>query len=462
MSLFIFRRDLRIQDNIGFNQACQTGEPVYPIFILNPEQIDSTKNPYFSHNSVQFMCESLHDLNRELNQHLSLYHGNIEDVLTEIFKTGHIQRVFFNLDHTGYSQRRDAGIIALAAKYHIECITPDDVGVLPVGTVKTSTGLIYSKFTPFYEKIRVKKVPKPLPTLSVAKCHLAQLHLKKYNYAIRKLDAFYHVNPHILVHGGRKEGLLRLKEMKHTVNHYNKTHDYPIYSTTHLSAYLKYGCISAREAYYLMKTLNKSAADPLIRQLFWRDFYLGIARQHPEIMKGKPLKPSYANIKWQGTASQLNRWKKGVTGFPIVDAGMREMNTTGYMHNRSRLITSGFLIKTLLCNWRDGEKYFAQSLVDYDFANNNGGWQWSSGSGADSQPYFRILNPWIQGTKVDPDAEYIKKWIPELRDVAVKDIHNWDTAYTKYPHLKSHYPAPCVDYTKQKELALKMYNEVFR
>jgi deoxyribodipyrimidine photo-lyase len=462
MSLFVFRRDLRIVDNLGFIDACKTskktGDLIYPIFILNPEQIDSQKNSYFSNNSVQFMCESLQDLNKQLDGKLTLYHGDNELVLSSLFKTDKIKKLYFNLDHTGYSQKRDKMMMDLAEKYNIECITHDEVGLFPVDTVKTTTGLLYSKFTPFYERIRNLKVS--VPITSIPNCRLGQIHLTKYEYPISKLKHFYKLNPNILVNGGRKEALSILKRLKTIVNQYNKTHDYPIYPTTHLSAYLKYGCISAREAYYAMKKLNASASQPLIRQLFWREFYLGISKQYPEIMKGKSLKPSYENIKWEGTSTNLNKWKDGMTGFPIVDAGMREMNMTGYMHNRLRLITSGFLIKTLLRNWRDGEKYFAQSLVDYDFSNNNGGWQWSSGSGTDSQPYFRIFNPWMQSKNFDPNAEYIKRWIPELADVPAKDIHNWNSVYQNYKHVD--YPKPIVDYSEQKDKALKMYENVFR
>jgi deoxyribodipyrimidine photo-lyase len=462
MSLFIFRRDLRIVDNLGFIDACKTskkfGEPVYPIFILNPEQIDSHKNPYFSNNSVQFMCESLEDLNKQLDGKLSLYYGDNAIVLNALFKTEQIKRVFFNLDHTGYSQKRDKMITDLADKYNIECITHDDVGIFPVDTVKTTTGLLYSKFTPYYERIRTLRVP--VPITAIPKCHFGQIRLTKYLYAISHLNHFYKINPHILVHGGRKEAVSILKRLTTTVKHYNKTHDYPIHPTTHLSAYLKYGCVSAREAYYAMKKIGASASQPLIRQLFWREFYLGISKQHPEIMNGKSLRPSYENIKWEGTSTNLKKWKEGMTGFPIVDASMREMNTTGYMHNRLRLITSAFLIKTLLRNWRDGEKYFAQTLVDYDFSNNNGGWQWSSGSGTDSQPYFRIFNPWMQSSNFDPDAEYIKKWIPELADVPAKDIHQWNMTFQNYRSIK--YPKPIVDYHDQKEKALRMYNAAFK
>jgi deoxyribodipyrimidine photo-lyase len=173
------------------------------------------------------------------------------------------------------------------------------------------------------------------------------------------------------------------------------------------------------------------------------------------------MKAKYDKIKWHFNSKWLKAWKEGKTGFPIVDAGMRELKTTGYMHNRARLITASFLVKTLLISWEHGEKYFATQLTDYDPASNNGNWQWIASTGADSQPYFRIFNPWEQAKHYDPNAEYIKKWIPELRDISVKDILNWESVYDDDEYKKITYPKPIVDYTKQKEIALKMYGAVF-
>jgi deoxyribodipyrimidine photo-lyase len=171
------------------------------------------------------------------------------------------------------------------------------------------------------------------------------------------------------------------------------------------------------------------------------------------------MKPNYRHIKWNYNAGWFKKWCDGMTGFPVIDAGMRQLNSTGYMHNRSRLLVSCFLVKTLLISWEKGEKYFARKLTDYDPASNNGNWQWIAGTGADSQPYFRVFSPWEQAKHYDPDCEYIKKWIPELREVANKDILDWESTHSKYTGVK--YPKPMVDYQKQKDLALKMYSSVF-
>jgi deoxyribodipyrimidine photo-lyase len=172
------------------------------------------------------------------------------------------------------------------------------------------------------------------------------------------------------------------------------------------------------------------------------------------------MKQKYNKIRWHSNSRWFKAWCNGETGFPVVDAGMRELNTTGYMHNRARLIVASFLTKTLLIDWKEGEEYFASKLTDYDPASNNGNWQWVASTGADSQPYFRIFNPWEQAKEWDPDCEYIKKWVPELKDVPVKDILNWDTTFNEFKDIK--YPKPIVDYKKQKDLALKMLGAAFK
>jgi len=465
MALFIFRRDLRLADNIGLLASLASDKPIYPIFIFNPEQINPSQNPFFSHNSVQFMCESLEDLRTQTEDKFTFLHGHNVDVLTFLLSPQSpvpIEEVHFNMDYSGYSQRRDAVLAKLVLEAGKRCYMHEDIGLFPMNTVTTSGGKGYNKFTPFYTKLSAKPVPKPELNVTKIKSRLKAIPHCQYTFVPSRLNTLYKPNKDILVHGGRRLGLAILDKLRQTVGHYQQTHDQPMYATTHLSAYLKYGCVSAREAYHAMRDhLPPSASRPLIRQLFWREFYLGIAYQYPDMMlKRTPQKPSYAAIKWSGSDAHFQRWCEAKTGYPIVDAAMREMAVTGYMHNRCRLIVSGFLIKTLLVDWRKGEQFFAQSLVDYDFANNNGGWQWSAGSGTDSQPYFRIFNPWAQSAKFDSEGLYIKRWLPELNDVAVKDLHQWDVAHDKYPALKGKYPAPIVDYAEQKQKALAMYRKI--
>jgi deoxyribodipyrimidine photo-lyase len=267
------------------------------------------------------------------------------------------------------------------------------------------------------------------------------------------MKRFTRINPNILVRGGRPEALQLLSRAVRTIHNYNAIHNDLSLQTSELSASIKFGCISIREAY---KAFHDKPG--IIRQLYWRDFYANIMYEFPHVI-GHSLKPKYDKIHWHHNSKLFDAWCKGETGYPIVDAGMRQMNTTGYMHNRARLIVASFLVKTLLIDWREGEEYFAQKLTDYDPSNNNGNWQWISGGGADSQPYFRVFNPWRQAAEYDPTCEYMKKWVPELKDVPEKDLLKWDTKHVHYKDVQ--YPAPIVQYQSQREQVLKLYASIF-
>ena len=257
------------------------------------------------------------------------------------------------------------------------------------------------------------------------------------------------------IRGGRKTGKKILNKIARFQD-YGQRRDDLTYNTTTLSAYLKFGALSVREVYYSMEHHLGKKSD-LIKQLIWREFYAHLLYAKPHVL-GNALKPKYNALEWNKSKKWLNAWKEGKTGFPIVDAGMREMNETGFMHNRARLITASFLIKTLLIDWQEGEKYFATKLVDYDPSSNNGNWQWVASTGADSQPYFRIFNPWSQSATHDSHAKYIKKWIPELTHVDAEHIHQWNDHCHLYKDIN--YPEPIVDYKIQREKALDMYKKV--
>jgi deoxyribodipyrimidine photo-lyase len=259
------------------------------------------------------------------------------------------------------------------------------------------------------------------------------------------------VNPNVLVHGGRKNAMDQMKKAATNIKNYSKTHNDLGYSTSQLGAYIKFGCVSIREVYKVFRSKHD-----FIRQLFWRDFYANVLYAFPHVL-GSSMNKKYNKIHWNNNSNWFKKWCDGETGYPVVDAGMRQLNKTGYMHNRARLIVASFLIKTLLISWEKGEKYFAQKLVDYDPANNNGNYQWVSGSGTDSQPYFRIFNPWRQAEEYDPQCEYIKTWIPELKDVPNKEIFNWETEWVNYKDIK--YPKPICNYEEQKKKCLKMYKD---
>lgn len=453
--LFIFRRDFRVIDNVGLNLANSICKRIYPIFIFTPEQVTGA-NKFKSDNAVQFMIESLQDLSSQISKmggHLMCFYGNNNTIVSYLIKQLDINVVCFNADYSPYAINREMGIIQICDKIGIQVEYGHDYYLHPPGSILNGQGQPYQKFTPFYQSSIKKKVDSPA---SLRKIHFASSN-KHLQYSISLDNSFKRFvgkgNENILVRGGRINAIKQLKIAGKNIKNYQKSHNNLIYPTSELSAYIKFGCISIREVYKIFRSKHD-----FIRQLYWRDFYANILYSFPYVL-GSAMKPNYNKIKWHHNSNWFKKWTEGETGFPIVDAGMRQMNLTGYMHNRARLIVSSFLVKTLLISWEEGEKYFAQTLVDYDPASNNGNWQWTAGTGADSQPYFRIFNPWEQGKHYDPNCEYIKKWIPELNDVPNKDILNWNDTYSEYKHIK--YPKPIVDYKKQKELALKMYSSIF-
>ena len=447
-SIFIFRRSYRLDDNKGLIKCCKESDKVYPVFIFTPEQVTNA-NKYKSNNAIQFMVESLEDLDKQLEKRgsrLMSFYGQNNKVLKKLIKELDIDSIYVNVDYTPYSRKRDKGIMNLCKKMGKEFVYDEDILLQKVGTVLKDDGEAYKKYTPFYRRALGFEVDKPI------KNNFKNFENVKLDWEVDKRK-FYKENKDILVRGGRKLGLERLKAL-HNLKVYKDKRNCLNYNTTEMSAYCKFGCVSIREFYWkIRETMPKTAA--LISQLYWRDFYYNIVYFYPRVMRG-PMKLKYKNIKWDNNIKHFNRWKEGKTGYPIVDAGMRQMNTTGYMHNRSRLIVSNFLIKLLLIDWMKGERYFATQLVDYDPSVNNGNWQWGSGSGADSQQYNRIFNPWLQSKKFDPNGEYIKKWIPELKDVPAKDLHKWELVYKSYD---VDYPAPIINYKEVRKKTLEVYKK---
>jgi deoxyribodipyrimidine photo-lyase len=452
--LFVFRRDFRITDNRGLYRANEVCESIVPIFIFTPEQVGKG-NHYKSNNAIQFMIDSLSDLQQQIHKQkgelLCLY-GENTTVVADLIHSLSIDYVAFNKDYSPYAVERDDKLVELCKKRGVVCEMVEDYYLHEPGSVLSGSKEPYQKFTPFYNACRSKKIESPMALRNVK--FIKTTYNKRKISLDRATTAFTQKNPEILVRGGRAQAILSLTRAKKNMKHYTPTHNSLEKKTTELSAYIKFGCLSIREVQQAFKSNTN-----LVRQLIWRDFFAHILYFFPHVL-GKAMRPNYNKIKWHHSAKLFHAWKTGTTGFPVVDAGMRQLNTTGYMHNRARLIVASFFVKTLLLDWRLGEKYFANQLTDYDPASNNGNWQWIMGGGADSQPYFRIFNPWQQSNNYDPHAIYIKTWIPELKDVDEKDIHQWDTEYVKYKAI--HYPKPIVDYTKQKQIALKMYRDVFQ
>ena len=448
--LFIFRRDLRIIDNNGLNLLNENCKNIYTIFIFTPEQVGSG-NKYKSDNAVQFMIESLQDLASQISKSggkLYTFYGHNEKVISDCIKAWDINLVCFNLDITPYAKERDTKIISLCEHMKTYIIYDYDYYLCEPGTVVNGSGEPYQKFTPYYETAKKMKVERPTSKRQMSFKHSEKNVANKITLE-QAMKKFTHINSDILVHGGRPEAIKQMRIAAKNIKHYEKSRDELAKPTSQLSAYIKFGNVSIREVYYTFKNNH-----PFIRQLYWRDFYAGILYNFQRVL-GHSLKPKYGKIKWHNNERWFEAWKRGETGFPVVDAGMRQLNATGYMVNRARLITMSFLIKTMLIDWRKGEEYFASKLTDYDPASNNGNTQWVMGGGADSQQYMRIFNPFTQAKDHDPKCEYIKTWIPELKELDNNVILNWETEWEINKDIK--YPKPILDYSEQRKKALDMY-----
>jgi deoxyribodipyrimidine photo-lyase len=452
--LFIFRRDLRTFDNTGFIEACSQCRTLYVCFIFTPEQVSAT-NPYRSEPAIQFMIESLDSLKKDLGNKLMFFYGENIAVIKPLIPLLNLDAIFFNRDYSPYAVKRDAEIEKLCTANSVECKSFADYYLYEPGTIHNGTGGFYKKFTPFYRYVLhmpVEKIRKHGATTRVAE-HGELPHKLSW----KDVQSRFYKTPSTerMVRGGRELALKRLQSGLRSQNDYDETRDFLKNETTGLSAYIKFGNISIREIYYTF--LKKYGLNyGLIRELIWREFFAHVLYNFPEVLRDS-YQPKYRNIQWRKSAADFRKWREGQTGFPVVDACMRQLNATGYMHNRGRMIVANFLVKTLLLDWHLGEQYFAQRLTDYDPASNNGNWQGISGTGVDMKPYYRDMNPWIQSIKFDKDAEFIKRWVPELAEVDARDIHRWYIASTSEKYRTIKYNNPMVDYDTQKQAMLKMY-----
>jgi deoxyribodipyrimidine photo-lyase len=446
-SIFIFRRDLRLVDNTALINALEESDTVACCFVMDPRQL---KSPYRSDGAVQFMVDSLKEVDDELrkkNSKLHLFYGKSEEEIEKLIKKEKIGAVYINKDYTPFSKKRDKKIESVCKKNSIKFFSYDDCLLTTPGAVLTGQGKPYSIYTPFSNKAIKQKIPNPKKN-------------SKKNYYSKKIPGSKDIkfletlvekrNPDLLEKGGRSNALKILRGLG-KFKKYKQERDIPsIHGTTRLSAHNKFGTISVREFYYgIVDKLGPTHI--LVKQLLWRDFFTHIIHHYPHVL-GHSFHPKYDKLKWSNDKKRFKKWCQGKTGFPIVDAGMRELNKTGWMHNRVRLITASFLVKDLHIDWRWGEKYFAQKLVDYDPAVNNGNWQWAASTGCDAQPYFRIFNPWRQQERFDPDCEYIKKWVPELKKYSAKELHKWKG--------DKKYPAPMIDHSTESSKTKAAYSSL--
>jgi len=424
--LFWFRRDLRLNDNAGLYRALKKGTPVLPIFIfdqtiLNKLEVKADKRVEFIHNAIQQLNEEL----IEFKSSIQVFYSTPENVFKELIKTYEIESVFANHDYEPYANERDAKIKALLETNNIAFKTYKDQCVFEKTEVTKDDGKPYTIFTPYSRKWKSKLTDydvKPYPN-------------KKYFSNLHKTNSF--IIPSLKEMGFEKTDLETPSKTipKSIVTNYTEQRNFPaINGTSHLSVHLRFGTVSVRALVKQALALNET----WLNELIWRDFYMMILSNFPHASKNS-FKPQYDKIIWRNNEAEFDLWCQGKTGFPIVDAGMRELNETGFMHNRVRMIVASFLVKDLLIDWRWGEAYFAQKLIDFDLSANNGGWQWAAGSGCDAAPYFRIFNPSEQIKKFDSKFEYIKKWVPEFGTPK--------------------YPLPMVDHAKVRLRTLAAYKE---
>lgn len=443
-SLFIFRRDLRLHDNTALHEALWLSMRVIPCFIFDPRQIEP--HPYQSKPGLQFMLQSIDDLQQQLQSEggtLALYHARPEHVVKQLFEQQQIQAVFINRDYTPFSRRRDDELAIVCNQLGIALLAfPDTLLSEPEQAMKNDK-TPYKVFTAFYNNAR--QLPVALPQALVKWNFLAIASA----FTIDQLG-LAQVEP--VIKGGRNQALAILDNLGDCAD-YQNTRDFPaLDATSKLSAHLKFGTCSIREAYWAISE-RLGTEHPLIRQLYWRDFFTHIAYHFPRVF-GQAFLEKFAGLHWDNNPDYFQAWCDGKTGFPIVDAGMRELNATGFMHNRVRMIAASFLVKDLGIDWRWGERYFAQHLVDYDPCVNNGNWQWAASTGCDAQPYFRIFNPWLQQLKFDRDCRYIYRWLPELQIFPPQTIHQWDKK-----HSVCGYPAPIVDHARKSQLTKARFTE---
>lgn len=426
VDLFWFRRDLRLDDNAGLYHALKNRTSVLPIFIFDKNILDKLEDK--KDGRVEFIHQAIVNLNEQLKglgSSIKVFYSTPEKVFKELAKEYTIQTVYTNHDYEPYADERDASVKDILNKHNIEFKTYKDQCIFEKDEVTKDDGKPYTVFTPYSRKWKLR---------------LTDFHVKPYpnkKYFKNFIQTKNFTVPTLKEMGFENSGLEfpSTTITKSIVTNYKEQRDFPaIKGTSKLSVHLRFGTVSIRALAKQALVLNET----WLNELIWRDFYMMILYHFPHAAKNS-FKSQYDKIEWRNNESEFKAWCEGKTGFPIVDAGMRELNATGFMHNRVRMIVASFLVKDLLIDWRWGEAYFAQKLLDFDLSANNGGWQWAAGSGCDAAPYFRVFNPTEQIKKFDPKYEYIKKWIPEFNTVK--------------------YPKPIVDHASARLRVLAVYKE---
>ncbi|MFN2396301.1 MAG: deoxyribodipyrimidine photo-lyase [Bacteroidales bacterium] len=422
-SIFWFRRDLRLHDNKGLYHALKENKNVVPLFIFDTDITESLPEDdarvEFIYENVQHMQNAL----RQRHRNMLVYKGKPLEIFKKLTEDYQIEAVYCNNDHEPYGIERDEKIRKFLDSENIDFHTYLDHLLFDKDEVLKNDGTPYHVFSPYGRKCR------EVLTKDHLKLYPSEDHLTSF-------DQLEDVKFPDLKDIGSKPSGIQFPEKDNKgdiIQTYDKTRDYPAQKgTTRLGIHLRFGTVSLRQL--AKKALEDN--DTYFNELLWREFYAMILWHYPRVVN-KSFKPEYDNIEWVNDRQQFERWKQGKTGYPMVDAGMRQLAKTGYMHNRVRMVTASFLTKHLLIDWRWGEAWFAEKLLDFELSSNNGGWQWSAGSGCDAAPYFRIFNPESQQKKFDPENTYVKNWIPEL-----------DTGK---------YPEPIVNHKEARERCLKVF-----
>lgn len=433
-AVIVFRRDLRLQDNKALNAALEMSEKVVCLFVVDPAFNHREKKKILA---KKFLLATLKQLDGQLQKQggkLHLLSGEPDKEISLFVSRISAEAVFINREYTVKGIYRDSQIEESLKSQGINLYSYDDALLFPPGFILKKDGTPYTIFTPFYNKA------KQFPIESVAELSTGNIIKVKNENTIswEQLAAYWQIDSKMNDNFCDSETLLG---GVNDLEHYADERDYPyLGATSKLSTHLKFGVLSPRQAWWHIEK-NLGSDHPLLRQLYWRDFFSHIGFHFPHVFTHS-FRNKYRNLPWINNFQYFDAWCEGKTGFPIVDAGMRELNETGIMHNRVRMIVASFLVKDLLIDWRWGERYFSDHLIDYDSAVNNGNWQWAASTGCDAQPYFRIFNPWLQQKKFDKTCLYIKKWVPELASKTPSEIHNWGK------HIeKSDYPNPIVDHS---------------
>lgn len=429
VNIFWFRRDLRLYDNAGLYHALRSDNPVLPVFIFDRNILDELEDK--TDRRVEFIHLALQEIQQQLlklGSSLDVRYGNPADIYKELLREYDVKSVFTNHDYEPYAKERDAAIDALLKRTGVVFQTYKDQVILEKDEVLKDDGKPYTVFTPYSRKWKAVLTDfhlKPYPNKKYFK--------NLYKQPERKIPALKEM-------GFESTGLsFPEKEWKgQIIRNYKEQRDIPsVQGTSRLSVHLRFGTISIRTLAAEAGALNET----FLNELIWRDFYHMILWHFPKVV-GHAFKPEYDRIKWRNNEKEFKAWCEGRTGYPIVDAGMRELNATGFMHNRVRMIVASFLTKHLLIDWRWGEAYFAKKLLDFDLAANNGGWQWAAGSGCDAAPYFRVFNPHLQTQKFDPELKYVRRWVPEFEELT--------------------YPQPIVQHEMARKRCLEAYGSALK